>query len=698
MSSDNKTMKRSKSKFVYDYLPRNTFNHAHNNLSGRVATLKAELGEHGEELEPDLPKAYLIERIHRHISKWPNDDDIRDDLTYANTELIQPGWANYVVYPLTFECDSCGSVTQFDRDQMDAMDEEGANVHELAVCQNPTCGASLSDRDQLPFVAVCECGEIDELNVPTCCGAGMEFNRPTTTMDSWYWSCAVNGSCDTKSFYGTPVYCPNGDCPNENMEVMNHTSSSAFYPQVRNLINVQPQLDDLHSSEHQQARYVSDYLLGDEGGSVDEHEQRRVANELLDGNFFDAPREEVDAKLKEAKERLMVNVQEHRNRTETWLQGDTPTDGDWPPGGYHGDATTLAEEIYEFLSVVSPDYAPASGIESVSYQEMVDNDADETHLSLAKVKTYNQLREALNFAEVRLIKDFPITQATYGYTRTDANPPGENRNPATSDGEEDGRRGDDGDTPDTDGDADMCDSDGDAEDGGIPVQLRLFTTGDYSAPQVFVQTNDAEAVLVQFDLEKVIEWLDENDLLDDAVPDSVGRPNTDSEEATRKWFVANIDPPGRYDELPDDAAPGTRECISRHCYTLLNTTAHLFINGMGALAGHQRESLVEHLMPRTMSFVVYKRPDTNFALGSVWTLFEEQFDDFAAHLDELYDCSYDPVCIHDENGACEDCLYLAAISTENANHNLGRGTFYGGNFDGRDLTGYKHISLDDGDA
>ncbi len=116
---------------------------------------------------------------------------------------------------------------------------------------------------------------------------------------------------------------------------------------------------------------------------------------------------------------------------------------------------------------------------------------------------------------------------------------------------------------------------------------------------------------------------------------------------------------------------------------------------MGALAGHQRESLVEHLMPRTMSFVVYKRPDTDFALGSVWTLFEEQFDDFAAHLDELYDCSYDPVCIHDENGACEDCLYLAAISTENANHNLGRGTFYGGNFDGRDLTGYRDITLDD---
>jgi hypothetical protein len=55
-----------------------------------------------------------------------------------------------------------------------------------------------------------------------------------------------------------------------------------------------------------------------------------------------------------------------------------------------------------------------------------------------------------------------------------------------------------------------------------------------------------------------------------------------------------------------------------------------------------------------MAFVVYKRPDTDFQLGSLWTLFEEQFDDFTKHLEELNDCSFDPVCMHDENGACED--------------------------------------------
>ncbi|WP_336021522.1 hypothetical protein [Halobellus salinisoli] len=681
--SDNKTMERSQSKFIYDYLPWNTFNHAHNNLSGRIAGLSPELNEYGQKVELDLPKSYLISRIHRHVSKWPNAESIRDDLTYANTELVKPGWANYLVYPLTFECDDCGSVTKYSRDDMDAMASEANDARGLAVCQNPNCGEQLSDRDQLPFVAVCECGAIDELNVPECCGAGMQFNRPTTQMGSWHWQCAVNPSlCATKSFYATPVYCPNGDCDNQDMEVMNHTSSSAFYPQVKNLINVQPQLDDLHSSEHYQARIVSDYLLGDEDAEPSEHEKRQVANDILGGGaaLLSADEEEAQEAIEKAKSRLMIDVQEHREETEDWLQ---TTFDDEP-------RTSLAEELYEFLSVVSPEYAPASGIESVSYQEMVDNDANETHLSLPKVRKYNQVREELNFAEVRLIKDFPITAATYGYTRTAPNPPGENRNPAGGDTEEEGRRGENSDESGEDG------SDGDKNE--RPVELNLFRTGDYSAPQIFAQTNDAEAVLVQFDLEKVLVWLDENDLFDapSGLSATVTMPDTDDEEAMRRWFIANINPPGRYEALHDDAPAGTSECVTRHCYTLLNTTAHLFINGMGALAGHQRESLVEHLMPRTMSFIVYKRPDTDFALGSLWTLFEEQFDDFSEHLDELYDCSYDPVCLHDENGACEDCLYLAAISTENANHNLGRGTFYGGNFDGRDLTGYKDISLNGG--
>jgi len=680
--SDNKTMERSQSKFIYDYLPWNTFNHAHNNLSGRVAGLKNELDEYGQNVELDLPKSYVISRVHRHISKWPNADAIRDDLTYANTELLKPGWANYLIYPLTFECDACKSVTKFDRDQMDEMAEEGNDARGLAVCQNPNCNERLTDRDQLPFVAICECGTIDELNVPECCGAGMRFRRPTTQMASWYWECAVDPSHDTTSFYGTPVYCPNGDCDNEDMEVLNHTSSSAFYPQVKNLINVQPQLDDLHSSEHYQARIVSDYLLGGEETEPSDREKRQIAADILGGTdaLVYGDEEEVEEALDEARERLMVDVQEHRNQTEEWLDECFENDA----------RTTLAEELYEHLSVVSPEYAPASGIESVSYQEMVDNNAEDTHLSLPKVRKYNQLRENLNFAEVRLIKDFPITAATYGYTRTAPNPPGEDRNPAEANTEEEGRRGDD---------ASAEASGGEGEGDERPVELNLFRTGDHSAPQIFAQTNDAEAVLVQFDHETVVEWLDENDLFDASggLPETVSKPDTDDPEKMRRWFVANIDPPGRYDELPDDAPPGTAECVTRHCYTLLNTTAHLFINGMGALAGHQCESLVEHLMPRTMSFVVYKRPDTDFALGSLWTLFEEQFDDFAAHLDELYDCSYDPVCMHDENGACEDCLYLAAISTENANHNLGRGTFYGGNFDGRDLTGYRHVALDDAD-
>jgi len=105
------------------------------------------------------------------------------------------------------------------------------------------------------------------------------------------------------------------------------------------------------------------------------------------------------------------------------------------------------------------------------------------------------------------------------------------------------------------------------------------------------------------------------------------------------------------------------------------------MNTMGSLSGHQRESLVERLMPHTLSFLVYKRPDTDQAIGTVLSLFEERFDQFYTQLQEQATCPLDRVCYADENGACEHCLYLPAMSTDNTNHNLGRATLFGGPFD-----------------
>jgi len=164
------------------------------------------------------------------------------------------------------------------------------------------------------------------------------------------------------------------------------------------------------------------------------------------------------------------------------------------------------------------------------------------------------------------------------------------------------------------------------------------------------------------------------------------------------WLVNAILEPNRYESLADHdhqthLRQNNGEAISRHVYSLLNSYAHTFVNTIGVLAGLQRESLVERVMPHTLSFLIYKRPDTDQAFGTILSLFEERFDEVEDHFHEQATCPLDRVCYADENGACEHCLYLPAISTENTNHNLSRATIFGGPFDSGKLAG-KDTDID----
>jgi hypothetical protein len=687
------TMERQRSKFIYEYLPYNTFNHAHNSLSGQILFIKPHKDDHGQLIndpndeETGLPKNYVVSRIHRKISKWDNADSVRTflDLDVDSTDsvtFVNPGGASYAVFPRTFECNICGSIRAYRRDQM--QDINSSNSEEELACEN--CNRKFTDRDQLSLVGVCECGGLTGLYIERHCGAGMKLNRSSSQMGNWRWECADRDCNHSLHFFARSPFCPNPDCDNESMEVMNHMSSHTYYPQVETLINTRPKLDNIYRRPTYRADIASDYLIRglDYGNPTEDEVEDRAAHHLGGWKAYGkaSASEREDAK-ELAREELTEDVAAHRDETAEWLEDRFSDDEEV-------SEPELAEELYEFLSI-APDadnYTPVDGLESLSYQEMVDKDAENTHVSLPVAKEYNSLRKSLNLSEVRLLKDFPITTVSYGYTRmrptprdTDDLAPGESN--AQSD-----RDARDGEGNDGNG------------DGERPVELNLFMTNDedgHARPHMYTQQHNAEAVLIRLDKRAVLDWLETNGVID-----ASDKPDFDDTEAVRRWFLSNIIIPGRYDDLPINTPRGSRSNISRHCYTLLNTAAHLFINCISALAGHQRESLKERLMPHTMSFVVYKSPDADFALGTIWTLFEEQFREFVQQLHELNDCSYDPVCLHDENGACEDCLYLPAFATENTNHNLGRATFYGGPFDNHatkdgaapfdDLTGFVNLT------
>jgi hypothetical protein len=211
-------------------------------------------------------------------------------------------------------------------------------------------------------------------------------------------------------------------------------------------------------------------------------------------------------------------------------------------------------------------------------------------------------------------------------------------------------------------------------DPGPNEESRLNTfPGRDGKDRMFAQTAEAEAVMFTLDPATVYEWLQKNGVVTEW-----------PEEDLDRWFLANLQPFPYYEEID----PVDDSLIARYTLSLLHTMSHTVMTAVDALSGY------------SLSFVVYKRSDTDFSLGAMHTLIEDRFIQLADYIQDDADvCIYDPVCEDEENAACEDCLFISNISCDNGNHNLSRSTLYGGKFDDEENTyGYLDIEVDEEDV
>lgn len=649
------TMERRKAKFLYEFLPQNTFNHAETDLSGRITRLREDRDQAGQSKAVDLPANYILKRVSRHASRWMNWDSL--SLSPEDATIKTPGAANFVVYPRTFECGTCSSVKQFRREEVEELTNEDANV---VTCDR--CGEPLRDYHQMQFVMVCKCGQIQDMYVPEHCGSGMGFRNPGVGFDNAFWYCTADDCNQTEGFIPGGS-CFNPSCDGTDLQIQPHSASKTFYPQTQTLINAQKNLDTLHTNDTYRTQIVSDYLLYQSGerGPTDDEVLDRAMDILNEGevNTTEEAREL-------AREQLTVDINEHRTETKSFLDTYLNEDGQ----------VRLSEELFEYLSVVDPDYDDADQIITTTFDALLNDPTPGTHLSDSRLQDYLELRQALDLDEVRLIKNFPITTVTYGYSRLAPNPdPGVEELVSDSDTSPDSEE-----TVQTDGGNDT-DEDPLEEPGGpgsgseeVPPRLRLFNTGKWGDTEVFARTTDAEAVMLRLDKSAVLEWLATNGVIRDASVQDLDR-----------WFLRHSGSPSRFERIDPNAV------VTRYCYTLLHTFSHIVVGTIGTLSGYGRDSLVEHLLPRTMSTIIYKRPDTDFSLGSIFTLFEERFNQVVEQIKESEYCSFNTMCREEHNAACEDCLYLSNITCQNVNYNLSRSTYFGGLFDGEDIVGFSQV-------
>lgn len=225
---------------------------------------------------------------------------------------------------------------------------------------------------------------------------------------------------------------------------------------------------------------------------------------------------------------------------------------------------------------------------------------------------------------VTLIADFPMTTATYGYSRVDYRPGRCFINPFPPD-----------------------------RDHGNKFPI-------------FVDMVQADAVMLRLDATRVCRWLEVNGW-------SVKVPNGTGSEALRQqaYFV----------NLFDDIQ--LRETISRDnpnarmVFGLLHSLSHLCVRRAALLCGLDRTSLSEYVLPKSLSFAVYSSHRFGATIGALTALFEQSLFEWLTQIIESRFCVYDPVCA-DEGGSCHACMHLSEISCRFFNLNLGRSFLFGG--------------------
>lgn len=198
--------------------------------------------------------------------------------------------------------------------------------------------------------------------------------------------------------------------------------------------------------------------------------------------------------------------------------------------------------------------------------------------------------------------------------------------------------------------------------GGSAGEKRLVSfRGKDSTIRVYADANETEAFYLSLDPVKVAQWLKGRGLIAYA-------PNQPRD--ARVAILKQISIPARGDEIAVETA-GSAVLTLVHSYT------HRLIRQLAVLAGVDRESLAEYLVPHHLGAFVYATPRGEFVLGGLQSVFET---DLHRLLEQQVDaesrCPLDPGCDR-SSGACLACLHIGEPSCTHYNRFLDRKTLFG---------------------
>lgn len=243
-------------------------------------------------------------------------------------------------------------------------------------------------------------------------------------------------------------------------------------------------------------------------------------------------------------------------------------------------------------------------------------DPPNDHLQTLYENRYNAALSAAGLEDLDLVDRFPVLRGAFGYSRG----------------------------------------------GGAPGDKRIVMfRGRNGSYRVYGDASETEALLLRLDPVKVIRWLARRGLFDSPIDDA-----TQARVALLEAMT-----------IPERGADIAEETVGSAILTLLHSYTHRLVRQLSVLAGIDRESLAEYLLPRHLASFVYAGSRGDFVLGGLQAVFETDLHILLErHLHEQTRCPLDPGCARG-GGACLACLHLGEPSCTHYNRFLDRGVLFG---------------------
>lgn len=599
-------MSRGKQQVLLNYLPGKTFDFEKVPVIARVDRIRGVP-------RPDLNARLILRAVEEQARAWSDEHrPVFRELERAVDRfvLVEPRAVETAMYPLVFWCQNrrCGVVTE---------------EHD-AVPRAATCAACRTGRlVQLRFVKVHRCGALEPLVAYECpkCHSRRQLaldNRGSEHISEFQWVCRSCGAA-TSVFGGKCRSCnwPGNDASLKNMSVEVHRAGRTYYPHYTVLLN-QPgrELSSFLAVARWQSVAAAAFL------GMPEVRGRR----LVDFTASASAAQAVGQFTLSDEERARLQAGGVAPETIAQLeQMQALLQASRQQAAAAGSPQGLADTLVRRTGVPWDSWERAGQEMLEAVMPVQSGNATELFTQVVRYEP-ERTRDAalrLGLASVMLATDFPITTATFGFTRTDYQPDACRLNPFPPDRDHGGR---------------------------FPI---------------FVDVVEADAVLLRLDHDAVTEWLAANGMRL-AVP-----AGEDAALSRRACFVRLLDGVPLRHTMPSNQPE------ARMVFGLLHTLSHLAVRKAALLCGLEGTSLSEYVLPRALTFALYCNHRFGATIGALSALFEQSLAEWLAEVRSSRRCVYDPVCIG-AGGTCHACCHLAETSCRFFNMNLGRPFLFGG--------------------